>query len=370
MYREKSSEETFRDIQEALKKINLISIEKVDLDKVNIPVYFTKRKKGNEILLSYGKGYRDIDAKVSACMEAIERASAEYDKKLVVKDVDNPINLDDLILPPYADKNVKEWVRTYDIINNEYVDVPADAVFHPNSKKLFRGNTNGLAAGNSLEEALLHGILEVVERDSWSIADLSKKVPIEINLDSIENEIILDLLERFKKANVKITIKYIATLDIPTFIAISDDKNPLLMCMGAGCHLNKEIAIIRALSELAQSRASQIQNLRNDAKFRYKFFKNVSYERAKKIYRKWFESEKIVDLDDIPDYSSKNIKKDLEFIKEHLYSKGFDKIIYANLTKFGVPAVRVIIPKMEIYSVDKDRLSKRAYDKIKDLYNI
>lgn len=87
-YRICSPEETFEKIQEALKKIETVEIKNIQhLDKVNIPVYYLKRRvvvDGKEgIAIHYGKGANDIQAKVSACMEAIERFSASYDKNKV-----------------------------------------------------------------------------------------------------------------------------------------------------------------------------------------------------------------------------------------------------------------------------------------------
>ncbi len=374
MYREKPPEETFKDIQEALKKINVLEIEKVNLDYVNIPVYYVKRevifngKKG--IALNYGKGYRDIDAKVSASMEAIERASAVYDKRKIIKNPENPINIEDLILPPYSSKKVDEWVIGKELVENVHKEVPSEAVFYPVEGNLFRGHTNGLAAGNSLEEALVHGILEVVERDSWSIADFSPRITIKINPEDAKDERIHKIIEEFESKGVKITLKYIATLDIPVVVAISDDKNPLLMCMGVGCHLNPEIAILRALTELAQSRATQLHGFRRDTKIREIFIKNMTYERAKKIYKKWFEYDKEVKIEDLPNLSKSNIKKNLKFLIDYLPEKGFNEIIYADLTKYDIPAVRVIIPKMEIYSVDKDRISKNLYKRTKEFLKV
>ncbi|WP_456472554.1 YcaO-related McrA-glycine thioamidation protein [Methanocaldococcus sp.] len=371
-YKTKNPEETLKDIEEALKKINTVEIKNIaHLDKLRIPVYYLKRKVSNEIYAyHYGKGAIDIQAKVSACMEAIERYSAKYDKNLV-KDPENPIDIESLILPPYSSRRVKEWVEGFDIINNETIDVPADAVFYPLAEiNLFRGHTNGLASGNCLEEAILHGTFEVIERDAWSLADLAKKIPKEIDKDSIDNSIILNLLERFESAGVNIILKDLTTeFNIPVVAAVSDEPDPLMLCIGVGCHINPEIAIIRALTEVAQSRASQLHKKRRDAKIRERFIKKLNYERIKRINKKWFESEEKVDLKDLPNYASYNLKKDLNFIKNNLSEHGFDKLIYVNLNKVGVDCVRVIIPNLEVYTMDRDRLSKRALERVKTIYS-
>jgi len=60
-----------------------------------------------------------------------------------------------------------------EITDNKEYFVPANAVYHPyiplKGISLFKSNTNGLASGNNIEEAIFHGIMEVVERDAWSI---------------------------------------------------------------------------------------------------------------------------------------------------------------------------------------------------------
>ena len=58
------------------------------------------------------------------------------------------------------------WVLGWDIMNDEEIQVPANAVFHPLSSdyKSSRTNTSGLASGNMMEEAIFHGLAEVIER--------------------------------------------------------------------------------------------------------------------------------------------------------------------------------------------------------------
>ena len=69
-------------------------------------------------------------------------------------------------------------MKGYDLIQDEEIYVPANAVFHPppsryDGVRLFRTNTNGLA-GNEKEEAIFHGLAEVIERDAWSLAEITR----------------------------------------------------------------------------------------------------------------------------------------------------------------------------------------------------
>jgi len=100
-------------------------------------------------------------------MEGIERYSGEMDDRETVvgrySEVSaemTAINPADLVLPPRVPADIPvPWVLGYDIVQEEEVLVPAHAVYHPlpvTCGRLFRTNTNGLASGNTLEEATFH----------------------------------------------------------------------------------------------------------------------------------------------------------------------------------------------------------------------
>jgi ribosomal protein S12 methylthiotransferase accessory factor len=388
-YRLCSPEETWKKIEKMLDKINVIGLERIDnLDRIGIPVYSASRlTKSGDISIHAGKGATDIQAKVSATMEAIERYSAEVfeeDNSKLTKNPKNPINLKELVISNNAYANLNnltdmkflnsmEWIEGKDIINDTYYDIPANAVFHPYSGKLFRSHTNGIASGNSMEEAIFHATLEVIERDSWSVAELSKNTYKKINIDGAKNPIIHDLMNKFENANINIVLKDLTSeVGIPTVAAISDEevlKDPALLCIGVGCHIHPEIAIIRALTEVVQSRATQIQHKRKDT-LRGDVVRKIDYHRMKRIHKKWFEYTDEINIDDMPNNSKFNLKKDMDFVKHKLVESGFDKLLVVDLKKTDIDVVRVIIPKMEVYCIDRDRISPWVRKRIKKLKNM
>ena len=111
----------------------------------------------------------------------------------------------------------------------EEFDVLINLIYHPyipsnDNITSFVRNTNGLASGNVLEEAVLHGIFEVVERDAWSIFEETKKNRKEIDLDTIESEDINNILNKFENESVDINLLDItADVEIPTIAVSSDD---------------------------------------------------------------------------------------------------------------------------------------------------
>ena len=94
-----------------------------------------------------------------------------------------------------------------------------------------------------------------------------------------------------------------ADVNIPTIAASSDDtvlKDPGLLTLGIGTHLNPEVAVLRALTEVAQSRATQIHGAREDT-LRADFARKAGYERMKKINKYYFkEEEEKIKLSSIP----------------------------------------------------------------------
>ena len=370
--------------------------EITDLDRVKIPVFSAIRPTAQEGSVSVyaGKGATREQAKASAMMEGFERYSAERqdaDNERTFVDTYNNLNnkqdinvLDpkDLLLPKnFTTQNVEnsrlEWIEANDIISEETIYVPSNAVFHPyiptrevqpSPIAIFKGNTNGLASGNIIEESVLHGIFEVVERDAWSIFELTKRNKKEINQDTIENDIINELLSKFNDEGIEIKLMDItADLKITTVAASADDtvlKDPALLTLGVGTHLDPNIAVIRALTEVAQSRATQIHGTREDT-IRADFMRKSGYDHMKKMNRHYFQKEETtIDLGDIEDKSSNSIKKDIETSIEEVQKAGFEQILYTDLTReeIGINVARVIIPKAELYSLDEERLGNRALE--------
>lgn len=374
---------TIENVGGKLKRAGVTRITEIThLDRLGIPVYSAIRPGAAEGAVSIyaGKGATKNQAKASAMMEAFERYSAEQQKidnenKLqtgVFSQMDRCINPEDLILPALTfpvQKTTLDWVMAEDAADEKQYMVPANAVYHPfhplEGVSLFKSSTNGLASGNVLEEAIFHGITEVVERDAWSIFEAKKDPKPEINCEEVENPLIQGILHKFKKAGVQVKlVDLTADIKITTVAAVSDDpvlKDPALLTLGVGTHLDPEVAVIRAITEVAQSRATQIHGTREDTT-RAIFMRKAGYERMKKINKHWFgTSAKIIPLSQLKDKSGSSFKEDIETCINLINKNHVKKVLYVDLTRkeIDVPVVRVIIPGMEVYSVDAERRGRR-----------
>lgn len=372
--------------QDKLKKAGITRIADItDLDRIGLPIYTAIRPTAEEGAISIygGKGISKDHAKASAMMEGFERYSAErqdsdetiiatpneigrYGDYIDPKSLNLPKNFEKKDI---SDINL-EWSKSKDIISGNEYYIPTNAIFHPyasdsNAESLFKSNTNGLASGNILDEAILHGMLEVIERDAWSIFELTHKNYAQIDIESIESELILDIINKFESEGIKIKLMdFTADIKIPTIAASADDtitKDAGLLTLGMGTHLDPEVAILRALTEVAQSRATQINGAREDT-VRADFAREAGYERMKRINKYYFkdEEEKIC-LSDIENKSTSSITKDIEIVKNELIANDIEKILYVNLTRpeIDVSVVRVVIPEMEVYTIDPSRAGYR-----------
>lgn len=393
-YRVKDPVDTYDSNEEKLRTAGITRITEIThLDRVKIPVFSSIRPTAQSggVSVYAGKGATVEQARASAMMEGFERYSAEkqdIDQEKISISTYNEIknesvlNPNDLLLPKsFENQNIEmqklEWIEAEEIISESPILVPANAVFHPYipnreikpcAMAMFKGNTNGLASGNVIEEAVLHGIFEVVERDAWSIFELTKRNKKQIDLDTIENETVSELVEKFTSQGIKIKLMDItADLKIPTIVASADDtvlKDAALLTLGVGTHLNPEIAAIRALSEVAQSRATQIHGTREDT-VRADFMRKAGYENMKRTNKEYFvEEDEKINLSDIENKITGSIKRDIEVSIEEVQKAGLDKVIYYDLTReeIGVNVARVIIPKAELYCLDEERLGNRALE--------
>lgn len=376
-------EETLSRVEKLLPDIGVTRVAEISgLDRIGIPVYSAIRPGSEKGAISVyaGKGATPVEAKVSVIMESIERYSSEFqkqDKKKVIQGTYEEISEkqcavdpQSLILPGRLAAGTRlEWFEGYDLMSKKEVKLPCNAVFHPYNSlpavgRLFRSNTNGLASGNTLEEAIFHALMEVVERDALSLAEATRNTGGAVVLETGDG-LAFELYEKFGKAGVDVRLWYLPTdTGIPTVLAAADDKellDPALLVMGVGTHLDSRIAVLRALTEVAQSRATQIHGGREDTD-RERVTRAIGYERMKRMNRHWYaEPSETVRLQDLPDISTASHKGDIQKALKML--KGIAAgVIVTDLTRqpLGVPVVRVTAPGLEMFAIDRERLGDRC----------
>jgi ribosomal protein S12 methylthiotransferase accessory factor len=374
------------------------------LDRIGIPVYSSVVPDSSDILSVYnGKGLRPIDAKAGALMEAIERQTALRARLPFVEDsfahlretaqVLNPLSINYELAADYSEERTYSWCEGLDIASGRPRYVPAKLAGYiwddiPHRPTFTNTDTNGLASGNSREEAICHALCELAERDSWAFVELGAHLmprarrSIALGLDAIDGPDDLEmfpcvdigaheLMLKFWNANLYPIVRDMTSeLGVPAFFASVCDESisgfPMAHC-GVGAHPNAEVAVRRALLEVAQSRCVDIQAVREDITQPGTAFGHFAphARRTDKITRdSWYHgrSKHLRKFGDIPSYSFSTVVEDLEFLLDRFAACGLNQIIVIDFTpdKIGYSVVRVIVPGIENFALDHGQFGQRA----------
>jgi ribosomal protein S12 methylthiotransferase accessory factor len=368
-HRECASELTFARIQPYFRHIGITRVaDLTGLDRVGIPVYDAVVPRANDILSSYhGKGLTASDAKTSAVMEAVERfagglplrpaAVAPYDElRASGRAVLHPAELNIQLLPQYHDSLPIYWVAGHDLLSDETVLVPHGAVSYvdsPGEPPCYELTTsNGLASGSSREEAICHALCELVERDAITEFEVvgerlgqilgtdvvARDLP-DIDVDSLPAEV-QPLAAKFHDAGLQLRLVPITNdLGVPVIVASTADSGH----RGFGAHPDLVVALIRAITELAQGRALD----------------PAPTDQAP--WPRWAE-QALVKSADLPSYPSDDIVADIRFMLDRLRACGLSRAVVVDVSPPEIPAhvVRVLVPGLESWAIDRSKLGDRA----------
>jgi putative methanogenesis marker protein 1 len=386
-HRSRTPDDTLKFVETMKETIGMKNFSEVtDLDRIGIPVFTCHRIRPDDSLTDHtGKGLSKIQAQVSLSMESAERYASEfkpaYAKDLILGSYStlskrySVLNPEELILPQfsrYTHDRELHWTWGFDLANDNEVLVPSCAVFHPfhiDDPPLINTHTNGIAAGNTIEEAVSHALAEVIERDAWSITKFTEDAGDALIVDDHpDNRFIVDVIEKFSKAEIEIVAKDITTdIGVPVIAAFSNDLvcKKLIPIDGFGAHLDPRVALIRSLLEIATTRGLFIQKFGIE-NWKLSYFDDSNVTTGDDDYRFCAYGQKYLhDLN--ADYSD-DILLDVKTMIGKLNARGFRKVIAVNLTRreIGIPTVRMIVPGMEVYCFDNSRRGGRLYDALEE----
>ena len=127
---------------------------------------------------------------------------------------------------------------------------------------------------------------------------------------------------------------------------------------GHGTHPDARIALLRAITEVSQTRAANIQGARDDLrKIRYGE-SNTDDRRA----WQFMPSSRVVTFRDIQTYFNEDILDDIQLIVSRLKKVGLGRAIIVDLTNpdIKIPVVRAIVPGLETFKITKSVMGRRA----------
>ena len=385
--------ETIRRAQPLMATVGVTRVADITgLDSVGIPNFTAvrPRERGEGISYYNGKGVTRAAAKAGAMMEAIERYSGEFcDLSVYYCTRDEmgrrglTVDPAELLMPTveaYLPSTLVEWVEGIDLISGAATFVPLNAVICPyeppqGRSRIFYESTNGLASGNTWEEALCHALCEVIERDAIAVAAASRDLgpavarvlaqigaspprsestapPLSqplIDLETLPPRS-LALARKLHRAGLRIYLREItSTAGIPAIncsIVESRWAGHHIAHGGSGCHPDARVAVARALTEAAQSRVAHIQGGREDLPV-------ITATPARFDPDEVFGGGELAPFSSIVSYEHECVDDDIRFILTRMSADGFSQVAAIDMTRpeVGIPVAKIVIPSAEAWSV-------------------
>jgi len=373
MHRAISPKQTLENLQPMLREAGITRIADITgLDRVGLPVALAIRPNAWSLSVSSGKGLNWLAAAASAAMEAFELYHAETPELPVVngsyKNLSDNHNLVSIKRLPFRKQSLfhtdlpLDWTFGWDLVRQEEVMLPLQMarlkadnhsrVF--NRAAAFPRDTNGLASGNHFLEALCSGLYEVIERDAWAChlnASRSggRLVP-KIDLSAISHTQVRQVLDRLYDAGLH-THLYDCSVDtdVPVYRAVLCD--PVDFCIpladGYGAHLDPAIAMLRALTEAAQSRTVAISGSRDDMFDIH--HDNIGLTAIQSQVDQLNSQPATLDPGNMINRAGRTFHEDVHILVSRLKAAGMDQLLVVELINCtnGMSVLKVIVPGLE-----------------------
>ena len=340
------------------KKILLKTI-RIDSGRLNIPVFISlcgpeaTRLTGTKKQM--GKGATPEQSRASALMELAERFSffaffkdrqhPIYKWKEIEADAIEPAQLLLAIHDGTTDLGrvslfLKDlpmrWVAAASLSDDKDVWVPIDWFYLINEY-------NGAAAGNTIEEAIVQSMCEVIERHVGTVISYNHLVTPIVDFGTVKTEAARELIRKFVDKGIKLYLRdFSLDTGIPSVGALAYDpstfpeKSEIVFTVGTTT--DPEKSLCRVLTEVAQLAG----DFENRTSYKPTYPKYGSLEEAKYL----MADGPVVSLDDLPSVASYNLKVEIESLVNRVRSRMGWKAFVVNTTHpdLNIPAVYTIMP--------------------------
>lgn len=235
-----------------------------------------------------GKGRHDAQARASALCEAIERYSGIFqgdearlraslrslggaaihpndcmlfsDAQMARRGAADPAGPRQAWIPaPFDDSREIDWSPAWSLTRDERRYLPTALCYFGYAREgeapFARADSNGCAAGNTLEEAILQGFFELVERDGVAVWWYNRLRRPAVDLDSFGEPYFRELRDHYRSVGRDLwALDLTSDHGIPTIAAVSRRRGggPEDILLGFGAHFDARLAAMRALTEVNQ----------------------------------------------------------------------------------------------------------------------
>lgn len=340
------------------------------LDRLGIPTVAVYRPNARLLSVAQGKGLTRAAAEASGLMEAIEHFHAER--------ADLPLRLG----------TYKEMHGRYPVVEIEELRMPVNSVFHSDLRQLwttgvdllgegevwlpfecvhldgtfpslpgagsFVQDSNGLASGNQALEAISHALFELIERDAHAdFSGLNKagQDALAVNPNTIDDADALRLLEACRAGGLEVGLWHMPSrCGVPAFSCVLAEKEgewrQVAAASGLGAHTSPTIALLRAITEAAQSRLTMISGARDDI-WRPKMARASGAEALART-RARVGAAAAVDFRTIVGPWHDTFDEEVAWLLGRIEACGCSRVIAVDLTHpaIGIPVFKLVVPSL------------------------
>jgi ribosomal protein S12 methylthiotransferase accessory factor len=335
--------------------------------------------------LSGGKGTNDVQARASGLCEGLERYSGlfrgdEPRRRAPMRELGGAaVSLGDCLLfseRQYRERDARnatrsrfsfipvpfdldaavEWSPVWSLTRREVRYLPTAFCYYdypqPDDRTYCIACSNGNAAGNTLEEAVLQGFLELAERDSVALWWYNRVRRPGVDLNSF-GEPYLGRLQAFLQGHRREFwgLDLTADLGIPAFASVCrrTDGPPAQIVLGFGAHLDARVALLRAVTEMNQMLSSPL--LRPEGK-------ELGDPTADPDTASWLQTATTANqpyllpadgprrtASSYPQVSAEDVVEDIRACQARIERAGMEMLVLDQTRpEVGLPVVKVIVP--------------------------
>ena len=261
------------------------------------------------------------------------------------------------IVPARLDPDAEiDWSPVWSLTQDRHRFLPTSMLYGMTPEQRgdsdFWADSNGCAAGNALEEAILQGFFELVERDAVAIWWYNRLRLPAVDIESFGDEYLASARDYYRNVHRDMWVLDVTSdLGIPAFVALSrrTDKDSEDIIYGAGAHTDPHIAALRAVCEMNQCLTWVPRPGPGDSR----------YGVDDPMCLWWWKNARLVDhpylapapgatLRDKSDYpvpDTADMREDVERCRALVEAKGMEFLVLDQTRPdIGMPVARVIVP--------------------------
>lgn len=262
----------------------------------------------------------------------------------------------DMIPLPFDEEAEIDWTPLWSLTRREFRYLPTSYCYYsypsPPEQFFCLPDSNGCAAGNTLEEAILQGFMELVERDSVAPWWYNRLRRPGVDLDSFDEPFIQNLRTHYRRmARDLWVLDLTSDLGIPAFVAISRrlDRPVEDIIFAPAAHFDARLGILRALTELNQMLPGVANSAPDGSGYGYDDPEAIQWWQTATLANQPYLAP-AADLPptrrgDFPQLQTDDLREDVQLCQAIVERQGLEMLVLEQTRPdIGLPVVKVVVP--------------------------